>query len=120
MTSIHAYDPTTLNTTLAELPPLPMAALMIGVYNLLQEGADLPQPCYLSVSQTSQQIDMQFPGKQPSLQAITGWAHRFGSVVSTHPHHDERGQYTRVTATFGYYGLTVKTYAYIPAAPASN
>ena len=45
---------------------------MIGVYNLLQEGADLPQPCYVSVSQTSQQIDLQFPGKQPSLRAITG------------------------------------------------
>ena len=120
MTSIHAYDPTALNTTLAELPPLPMAALMIGVYNLLQEGADLPQPCYVSVSQTSQQIDMQFPGKQPSKRAITGWAHRFGSAVSTHPHHDGRGQFTRVTATFGYYGLTVKTYAYIPATPAST
>ena len=119
MTSIHAYDPTALNTTLAELPPLPMAALMIGVYNLLQEGADLPQPCYLSVSQTSQQIDLQFPGKHPSLRAITGWAHRFGSAVTKHPHHDERGQYTRVTATFSYYGLTVKAYAYIPAAPAS-
>ena len=120
MTSIHAYDPMALNTTLAELPPLPIAALMIGVYNLLQEGADLPQPCYVAVSQTSQQIDLQFPGKQPSLRAITGWAHRFGSAVTTHPHHDERGQFTRVTATFGYYGLTVNSYAYIPAAPASN
>ena len=39
------------NTTLAELPPLPIAALMIGVYNLLQEGADLLQPV-VSVSQT--------------------------------------------------------------------
>ena len=76
MTSIHAYDPTALDTTLAELPPLPMAALMIGVYNLLQEGADLPQPGYVSVSQTSQQIDLQFPGTQPSLRAITRWAHR--------------------------------------------
>ena len=47
MTSISLPDPTTLDTTLAELPPLPMAALMIGVYNLLQDGADLPQPCYL-------------------------------------------------------------------------
>ena len=64
MTSTSLHDPTALNTTLAELPPLPMAALMIGVYNLLQEGADLPQPCYVSVSQTGQQIDMQFPGKQ--------------------------------------------------------
>ena len=39
--------------------------------------------------------------------------------MTKHPHHDERGQYTRVTATFSYYGLTVKTYAYIPATPAS-
>jgi hypothetical protein len=119
VTSISLHDPTTLNTTLAELPPLPMAALMIGVYNLLQEGADLPQPGYVSVSEAAQQIDLQFPGKHPSLRAITGWAHRFGSAVSKHPHHDERGQFTRVTATFGYYGLTVKAYAYIPAAPAS-
>jgi hypothetical protein len=111
MTSINLHDQTALNTTLADMPPLPMAALMIGVYNLLQEGADLPQPCYLTVSEGSQQIDMQFPGKHTSLRAITGWAHRHGSAVTKHPHHDERGQYTRVTATFGY--------AYIPAAPAS-
>ena len=120
MTSTSLHDPATLNEALAELPPLPMAALMIGVYNLLQDGADLPQPCYIAVSQTSQQIDLQFPGKHTSLRAITGWAHRYGSTVTKHPHEDERGQFTRVTATFGYYGLTVKAYAYIPAAPASN
>ena len=39
---------------------------MIGVYNLLQEGADLPQPCYVSVSETTQQIDLQFPGSSPA------------------------------------------------------
>ena len=120
MTSIHAYDPTTLNTTLAELPPLPMAALTIGVCNLLQDGADLPQPCYVSVSQTGQRIDLQFPGKQPSRRTIGQWAHRFGSTVTTDPHHDERGQFTRLAATFGYHGLTVTAYAYIPAGPASN
>ncbi len=120
MTSINLHDPTALDKALPELPPLPMAALMIGVYNLLQDGADLPQPCYLSVSATGQRIDMQFPGKHTSLRAITGWAHRFGSAVTKHPDHDQRGQYTRVTATFGYYGLTVTTYAYIPAAPASS
>jgi hypothetical protein len=119
MTSINLHDQAALNTTLAELPPLPIAALMIGVYNLLQDGADLPQPCYIAVSQTSQQIELQFPGKQPSLRAITGWARRFGSTVTKHPHHDKRGQFTRVAATFGYYGLTVTAYAYIPAAPAS-
>jgi len=36
MTSTRTSDPAALDTTLAELPPLPMAALMIGVYNLLQ------------------------------------------------------------------------------------
>ena len=53
-------------------------------------------------------------GKHTSRQAITGWAHRFGSTVTQQPHHDERGQFTRLTARFGYYGLTVKAYTYIP------
>ncbi len=117
MTSIDLHD--RLNETLAELPPLPMAALMIGVYNLLQEGADLPQPCHVAVSQAGQQIDMQFPGEQPSVRAITKWARRHRSTVHKRPHHDGRGVFTRVTATFSYYGLTVKTYSYIPAGPAS-
>jgi len=116
MTSTSLHDQTAPDTTLPELPPLPMAALMIGVYNLLQDGADLPQPCYVSVSEAGQDISLQFPGRQPSLRAITGWARRFGSAVSQHPHRDERGPSTHVTATFSYYGLTVKAYAFIPAA----
>jgi hypothetical protein len=115
MTSTSLPDQADLNQALAELPPLPMAALMIGVYNLLQDGADLPQPCYVDVSETGQQIDMQFPGKQPSKRAITAWARRFGSTVSAHPHHDGRGVFIRVTTKFDYYGLNVKAYAYIPA-----
>ena len=39
--------------------------------------------------------------------------------MSTNPHHDGRGVFLRVTTKFGYYGLTVKAYAYIPAGPAS-
>ena len=120
MTSINLHDQAALTATLAGLPPLSVAALTIGVYNLLQDGADLPQPCYIAVSQTSQRIDLQFPGKQPGRRAIGQWAHRFGSTVTTDPHRDERGQFTRVAATFGYYGLTVTAYAYIPAAPAST
>jgi hypothetical protein len=120
MTSTPLHDPAPLGTTLAELPPLPMAALMIGVYNLLCDGADLPQPCHVAVSEAGQQIDLQFPGTQPGKRAITQWARRFGSSVSTRPHHDGRGVFLRVTATFGYYGLAVKAYAYIPAAPASS
>jgi hypothetical protein len=114
MTSTRASGPADINQAPADLPPLPIAALMIGAYNLLCEGADLPQPCHIAASETAQQINLQFPGKQPSRRAITAWAHRFGSVVTQHPHHDQRGQFTRVVATFGYYGLTVKAYAYIP------
>ena len=68
MTSTSLYDQAALDTTLAELPPLPMAALMVGVYNLLQDGADLPQPCHVAVSETGQSIDLQFPGS-PAQQA---------------------------------------------------
>jgi hypothetical protein len=121
MTSTSLNHQATPDPTPAELPPLPMAALMIGVYNLLGDGADLPQPCHVAVSETGQQIDLQFPGTQPSQRAIFQWAHRFGSAeVITEPHHDERGQFTRAAATFGYYGLAVTAYAYIPAAPAST
>ena len=121
MTSSSLHDPTALNTTLPELPPLPMAALMIGVYNLLQDGADLPQPCHVDVSEARQSIDMQFPGTQPGQRAIFQWANRFGSTtVTTHPHQDQRGAFTRAVATFGYYGLAVTAYAHIPAAPADT
>ena len=119
MTSTTLRGQAPLDTTLAELPPLPMAALMIGVYNLLQDGADLPQPCHVGVSEGSQQIDMQFPGTQPGKRAITQWARRFGSTVSRHGHHDGRGVFLRVTTKFSYYGLAVKAYAYIPAGPAA-
>jgi hypothetical protein len=120
MTSTSLNHQTDLDTTPADLPPLPMAALIIGVYNLLCDGTDLPQPCHVAVSEAAQQIDLQFPGTQPGQRAIFQWAHRFGGeTVTTHPHHDERGQFTRVAATFGYYGLAVKAYAYIAAGPAA-
>jgi hypothetical protein len=121
MTSTSLPDQATPDMTPATMPPLPIALMMVGACHLLQAGADLPQPCHVAVSETGQQIDMQFPGTQPSKRAIFQWAHRFGSeTVTTHPHHDGRGQFTRVTATFGYYGLTVKPYAFIPAGPARS
>jgi hypothetical protein len=121
MTRTSLNHQTSLDATPAELPPLPMAALMIGVYNLLCDGAGLPQPCHVGVSETGQSIDMQFPGTQPGKRAIFQWAHRFGSTtVTTHPHQDQRGSFTRAVATFGYYGLTVTAYSHIPAGPASS
>jgi hypothetical protein len=115
MTSTSFHDQTTLDTTLAALPPLPMAALMIGVYNLLCEGADLSQPRYVSVSEACQHIDLQFRREQSSLQAITQWSRRFGGVLTQEPHDGDLGPSTFVKAAFDYYGLEVETYAFIPA-----
>ena len=70
MTSIRTHD--LAGTAPPELPPLPIAALMIGVYNLLQDGADLPQPCYITVSETSRQIDLQFPASITAFRPLPG------------------------------------------------
>jgi hypothetical protein len=119
MTSIHTYDPAPIDAALAKMPPLPIAALMIGVYNLLQEAANLPQPRYVSVSEAGQHIDLQFGETQASSRALAQWAHRFGGVIASQPHDGERGQRTYCTATFDYYGLTIEAYAFIPADSAS-
>ena len=62
---------------------------------------------------------MQFAPEQPSMRAITRWARRFGGVVTSQP-----GTATtaprRGAGEFNYYGVAVKAYARIPAAPASN
>jgi len=120
MTSTSLNHQANLDTTLAELPPLPMAALMIGVYNLLQDGADLPQPCHASVSETTQHITLQFSPEPASLKAVTRWALRFGSVVDSEPHQTEHGAQTWCRTEFAYYGLAVKAFAHIPAGPASS
>ena len=119
MTSTSLHDQTSLDTTLAELPPLPMAALMIGVYNLLQDGADLPQPRYISISMT-QSVGLQFAPEQASIPAVTRWALRFGSVMTSQPGEGTDGPETWHRTDFDFYGIAVTAYAPIPAAPAST
>ena len=93
---------------------------MVGVCRPAPEAADLPQPSYVTVSQTSQQIDMQF-ARQAGQHA---GHHPLGAAVRQR--HDQAARTTAsaarhlVTATFDYYGIAVTAYAYIPAAPASN
>ena len=58
MTSIHIYDPSD-GTALPELPPLPIGVLAVGIADLLQQAADLPQPCSVSIYD-HQTISMQF------------------------------------------------------------
>jgi hypothetical protein len=118
VTSIHLYDPADAGAALPDLPPLPIGALVVGAQNLLQEAADLPEPCMVIVYDT-QHISVQFEPEQASLRAVTRWALRFGGVVISTPHQGKDGPETWCSTEFDYYGVAVKAYAHIPAAPAS-
>ena len=119
MTSIHIYDPADTGAPLPELPPLPIAALTVGAQNLLQEAADLPDPVFLSISD-SQTISLQFAPQRASLKAITRWALRFGGVVISEPHLGITGPEAWCSTEFSYYGAAVRAYAHIPAPAASQ
>ena len=117
MTSIRIYDPASDGPLLPDLPPLPMGALAVGLVNLLQEAADLPEPQYVSVSD-SQNISLQFAGDPASLRTLTRWALRFGSVITSQPHPGKTGTETWCRTEFAYYGVTIDAYAHIPATTA--
>ena len=118
MTSIHVFDPGD-GAALPELPPLPIGVLAVGTADLLQQAADLPQPHYVTIS-TTQRVDFQFAPEQASVHAITRWALRFGSVVTSEPHQGQDGPQTWYRTDFDYFGIAVMAYAHIPAAPAST
>jgi hypothetical protein len=116
MTSIRTYDPAAAGTALPALPPLPIGALAVGVANLLQDAAQLPQPRYIALFDP-EQITMQFPPAKPSMKAVTRWARRFGGIVTTETRQGTNGPETWCSTRFSYYGVTVKAYARIPAEP---
>ena len=102
------------------LPPLPIGALAVGVANLLQDAAQLPAaPLRRVVRSRADQRPVR-PGQARACKAITRWARRFGGVVTTETRQGQTGPETWCSAKFSYYGVSVKAYARIPAAPASN
>ena len=118
MTSTRIYDPKA-DSALAELPPLPIGALVAGTLNLLDEAIDLPQPQLITISDT-QSVSLQFGPEPSSLRAISRWALRFGGLLTTQPLNGKRGPKTRCRLEFGYYGVAVDAYAHIPAAAATT
>ena len=119
MTSIRIYDPAGAGAPLPELPPLPIGALVVGAAELLQQAAGLPQPVYLTVHDRTQSVDLLFAPASASIRAITRWALRFGSVVTTRPGKGKNGTETWYQTEFSYYGIAVAAYAHIPAAEAT-
>ena len=119
MTTIYIYDPKAV-AELPELPPLPIGALVVGTFNLLEQAADLPQPRYLTVSDT-QNVCFQFPDDKASRKALNQWALRFGGDAD---HPPARGQGRPRDAVppgqFDYYGVAIEAYAFIPAETATT
>jgi hypothetical protein len=119
VTTIHIYDAKADGPASEKLTPLPLSALVIATWNLLEEAADLPQPWYLTVSST-QSISLQFPDAPSSYRAITRWALRFGGVLTSKPATDQsKGARTTCALEFDYYGIRADAYAIIPAATAT-
>jgi hypothetical protein len=118
MTTIYIYDPKA-HDGLPELPPLPIGALVVGTFNLLEQAADLPQPRYLTISDT-QNVCFQFPDDKASRKALNQWALRFGGTQTTRPHEGKDGPETLCRLAFDYYGVAVEAYAFIPAETATT
>lgn len=120
MNTIRMYDPGG-GSQLPELPPLPVSVLMVGITELLQQAADLPQPTDVMVNGDDQHADLQFPPGRDSLRAITRWVLRFGGVVISTPlDPGPDGPQTICHAEFDYYGIDVTVYAFIPVRPSGD
>ena len=117
MTIIRIHDKD--GAALPELPPASITVLAVGTAELLQQAADLPQPVCVFIYD-HQCISLQFAKEQASVRAITRWALRFGSVMTTQPHQGENGPETWHRTEFDYFGIAVAAYAHVPAGPAST
>jgi hypothetical protein len=113
VTSISTRTPEG-RTALPELPPASIAVLAVGTAELLQQSPDLPQPVCIFIYD-HQAVSMQFAKEQASMRAITRWALRFGSVVTSEPHQGKDGPETWCRTDFDYFGIVVTAYAHIPA-----
>ena len=118
MTSIYIFDPDD-GAELPELPPLPIGVLAVGTADLLQQAADLPQPRSIFIYD-GQAVSLQFAPEQASVRAVTWWAARFGSTMTSQPGTSEDSPGTWYRTDFDYYGIAVTAYAHIPAASAST
>ena len=114
MITVHLTDPKDAEHVSANLTPLPMAGLVIAAWNLLDQAADLPQPCHINVSDL-QSITLLFEPVSSSFRAITRWVLRFGGELISEPHQTEGGPQTWVRTEFDYYGVAVTAFAHIPA-----
>jgi hypothetical protein len=95
-------------------PDKPMAELAVALVAMFTEDDTLPQPGYLSLSVSGQEIDMQFGTEPDTFHILARWAERFGGTVTGSRTTDVDGQpAVRCEVTFPYAGVQVRAYAYV-------
>ena len=118
MTSIHTYDPASAGAALPELPPMPIGALAVGPLEPAPAGRRPARSRPAITVSDHQTISMQFARHTASMRAITRWALRFGSVITSQPRqgtHRHRDLVPRPTST-----TTASPSAPTPIIPAST
>lgn len=95
-------------------PDKPMAELAVALVAMFTEDDTLPQPRYLSISATGQEITMQFGDTPDTFHVLALWADKFGGTVTGSRAEDVHGEpAVRCEVTFPYAGVQVKAYAYV-------
>ncbi len=100
-------------------PDKPMAELAVALVAMFTEDESLPQPRYLSLSVTGQEITMQFGDTPDTFHVLACWADKFGGTVTGSRAEDVHGgPAVRCEVKFPYAGVQVKAYAYVRVATA--
>jgi len=95
-------------------PDKAMAELAVALVAMFTEDQTLPQPRYLSLSASGQEIDMQFGSEPDTFRVLAQWAERFGGTVTGSRAEDVHGEPSvRCEVKFPYAGVQVKAYAYV-------
>jgi hypothetical protein len=94
-------------------PDKPLAELAAALVAMFTEDDTLPQPPYLSISASAQEIDMQFSGQPDTFHTMARWAARFGGTV-TGSHTDIDGKPAiHCELEFIYADVHIRAYAYV-------
>lgn len=118
MGTLHPYP--TGGPAVPELPPIPTGALAVGLCDLLKAAAGLPQPRFIAISEQRQEFALQFPSDRDGSKAVTAWAMRFGGVLASHVCEPDGTARQHIQASFGYYGVAVEAFAFLPATGQEN
>jgi hypothetical protein len=98
------------------VPDKTMAELAVALVAMFTEDGTLPPPLYLSISESGQEISMQFGTTPDTFHTLAQWAQRFGTTVTGSRDEDIDGKAAvHCQVTFAYAGVQVRAWAYVRA-----